>query len=368
MKKVCFVSPKSYPYFNPTISSVVGGGERQMFLLSTLLAKDKKHEVHMCVSDYGQEKKEMRKNVTIWNVFSFQDSRWKILTSLYKNFRSIFADFYVLRSASIGTAITFLILRFLLRRKVIYMVASDYENSYFTLRKKLGTFSAFLMQFVYMFSFSLSVQTEYQYSFFKKRRSDAVLLRNIIDISSLQYTKDDFDKRAYSAIWVGRCEEFKQPEFFITLADSCPKERFLMICPPAFGNESYWERVSQKANKKKNIDFHKFVSPDEISLLYRASKIYVSTSLYEGFSNTMMEAFSAGCPFLSLSVNPDGIIEKYNLGKYTSSDFDSFILEFKKFSSSSKTPYLLGKNAQKYLYDHHSPTTIFPLFLSLFRS
>ncbi len=52
--RVCFVSLKAYPLFNPDISSVFGGAEVDLYMLATELANDERFEVSFIVGDYGQ--------------------------------------------------------------------------------------------------------------------------------------------------------------------------------------------------------------------------------------------------------------------------------------------------------------------------
>ena len=57
--KVCFVCPKAYPLFNPSICKLFGGAELDLYLLACELTKDENYEVSCIVADYGQEKIEI---------------------------------------------------------------------------------------------------------------------------------------------------------------------------------------------------------------------------------------------------------------------------------------------------------------------
>ncbi len=49
--KVCFVSPKAYPLFNPDCNGAFGGAEVDLCLLSTELAKDQNFHVAFITAD-----------------------------------------------------------------------------------------------------------------------------------------------------------------------------------------------------------------------------------------------------------------------------------------------------------------------------
>jgi glycosyltransferase involved in cell wall biosynthesis len=55
------------------------------------------------------------------------------------------------------------------------------------------------------------------------------------------------------------------------------------------------------------------------------AKILINTSGFEGFPNTFLEAWSVGTPVISLNVDPEGVIEKNNLGFYCKGDINKMI-------------------------------------------
>ncbi len=68
VKKLCIVSPYSYPLFNPEqCRSHFGGWEVRTFLIAKELAKRGKFEVSMVVWDHGQPHVECREGVTLYS-------------------------------------------------------------------------------------------------------------------------------------------------------------------------------------------------------------------------------------------------------------------------------------------------------------
>ena len=58
-RKICFVVPKVYPYFDET-KGVSGGAERQVFYIGKELAKDQDYDIYFSTADYGQNKEEKK--------------------------------------------------------------------------------------------------------------------------------------------------------------------------------------------------------------------------------------------------------------------------------------------------------------------
>jgi hypothetical protein len=86
--RVCFISPKAYPIFNPEVKSVFGGAEVDTCMIATELAKDEAFVVSFIVADYGQPQEEVRENVRILKGLDFRQNPlvgarkiWNALTS-----------------------------------------------------------------------------------------------------------------------------------------------------------------------------------------------------------------------------------------------------------------------------------------------
>jgi len=101
MKKICFVVPRAYSFFNPEIrkfNDMVGGSQKQAYLLSSELAKDEEFDVNFCVADFGQADAEILQNVKLWKSFNFDDGRFQSFLKLYKTIRKIDAEVYIFRA------------------------------------------------------------------------------------------------------------------------------------------------------------------------------------------------------------------------------------------------------------------------------
>jgi glycosyltransferase involved in cell wall biosynthesis len=151
-------------------------------------------------------------------------------------------------------------------------------------------------------------------------------------------------------LWVGRSAKIKRPELFIELAEKNPNERFTMICRRATGDKKYEEMV-KRAKTIENLDFLKF---------------FVCTSKGEGFPNTYIEACKNGTPILSLNVNPDNFLSRFNCGICADDDWERFVRQLRTMLESNKLREY-GQNARKYAEQKHDIKKIINRFKELFK-
>lgn len=113
-------------------------------------------------------------------------------------------------------------------------------------------------------------------------------------------------------LWLGRCHSVKRPELFLKLAKALPQYRFVMVAPEAAGEEKFKTEIEQQAREIDNLTFIGGVEPDKVAQYYRSARVFIMTSVYEGFSNTMTEAFSQGTPVVAYSFAITGWLEPLN--------------------------------------------------------
>lgn len=368
MKKVCFVQARAYYLFNPNTknaSNKVGGAQKQMYLLSLALAEDNNFNVHFLVADFGQKKRELVENVSIWKSFSFSQNIFVKLRKLLQTLKQIGADIYIFRSADIGVAFAIFFVKNILRKKVLYMLASDIELTFQTQKNHSGFISAKAMQWVYKNTdILLTAQTKTQKNILLKNRG-----RQANEIIKNIYTKNINSNRKLNKkntiLWVGRLTENKKPDLFIELAKKYPNEKFIMIAPIVRDFIKFGEKTQSKIKAVKNITLINYVKPNEIFSYYINAKIYVLTSEFEGFSNTMAEAMIAKCPILSFNVSPDKILEEYNCGLNANNRLEDFYLFFKNLNSNAELRTVLGENGANYIKENHQKNIITSKFKDL---
>lgn len=115
-------------------------------------------------------------------------------------------------------------------------------------------------------------------------------------------------------LWVANIKKKKDPKTFIDLAKQMPDENFVMVGGKVEGHEDLFEYVTRESEKLPNLNFKGFLPLEKTEKEFDKAKLFINTSMYEGFPNTFLQAWRQGIPVISF-VDPDGLISKYSLGR-----------------------------------------------------
>ena len=160
----------------------------------------------------------------------------------------------------------------------------------------------------------ISVQHAHQ-----ERRLGERLRRRAVDVPnlvcSISLAARAYGAASFDAIWVAKIRPEKQLEYFLDLAAALPDLRFAVVggFDPTVGAEIRLA-FEGRLNGLPNLHFFGPQQADKVFALLKASRVLVNTSRFEGFPNTMLEAWSVGVPVVTLSVDPGGVIEREHLG------------------------------------------------------
>lgn len=350
--KVCIVSPNVYSYFNPKKDMIPGGAERQMHYLCHIISQNKNFASHACVADFGQQKKEMYGDVTCWASFRYNQNSLIGFYKLMRTLRKINADLYVFRSVDFGLALTVFFIKKIFRKKCMYMVANIDESDPVNISNIIGSIGAKAMSWVYKNTDILTVQSNDQFNAFISKRNikPTMILHNRFSYGEHPYS-ENINKKSF--LWVGRCDELKQCEYYIQLAQHFENENFVMICPKA-KNEIYYQKIKTMSRGVNNLKYIDHVDPNEVYQYYQNAYLYILTSKTEGFANTMLEALAYGCPVLTLNVNPDNILTKNEIGYCSpNNDFIDLCNNCEKLLNDKKLHRAMSTNALQYTHDVH---------------
>ncbi len=351
-KKVCFVIPRGYEYFFPGIKPVGGGAEKQIFLLAKGLSNYNDFDVNVCLADFGQEEFTQQNNISFWRIHKLSDNKLAGFLKIIKTLRKIDADLYVYMAANFAIYFLSLYIQLFLQNKVVYMMASDAEIKFSTLKKRTNLITALLMQRTYRLVNLLIVQNKEQLSTqYKRKNKRTVLIPNPISVNSDELEINFAEKSG--TLWVGRLDPIKQPELLMKMANQFPDERFIMIAPVVPEHEKYGNHIINKVKQYPNIEYIKFVTNDKILQYYKQARVYAMTSEQEGFSNTMMEAMLSKCAVLSFNVNPNGLFSDNENGLYAKGNYELFITYFKQLITDDKLVENLGQKAHNYIVGNH---------------
>ena len=155
------------------------------------------------------------------------------------------------------------------------------------------------------------VQTERQQQLLLERFDrQGEIIRNPVDISPGDPGRWPDRSTRNTILWIGRSDTFhKRPLHFLELARQCPDLPFVMIA-----NKTDADVFNTLLRERPdNLTIIERVPHSEIWDYYRHARVFVSTSVYEGFPNTFLQCAVAGVPIASLQVQPRGNTRRQGL-------------------------------------------------------
>ncbi len=354
--RVCFIMPKGYPLFDPSIEEVFGGAEVDLYLIGTELAKDKDFEISFVTADYGQADSEVIDDVRVIKSLDFNKNSLTGAVKIWRAMRLADADIYVLKTASPGTPLVAAFCK-LYGKLFVYRTAHQHECD--------GTYlkEHFILGRAFVWSLRKAKAV------FAQNLTDKDNLEKVLNIASVvipnaHRLKEPVKCERNSILWVGRSAEFKRPELFIEFAEKNPDQSFVMICQRATGDDNY-DQLCSYAAEIKNLEFHKHVPFADIDCFFSRAKVFVNTSDSEGFPNTFIQACKSATPILSLNVDPDGFLDKFSCGLSCNGQSHR-LSQGLKFMLGKNRYIELGRNARKYAQDNHNIEKVIEQYKKVF--
>lgn len=153
-------------------------------------------------------------------------------------------------------------------------------------------------------------------------------------------------------LWVSSIKASKRPEAYIELAKSCGDLdiMFLMIGPI---QQKGYEKILNEAQEMSNFSYLGQKSPEEVNGILKNALLLVHTCEPEGFGNNFIQAWMQSCPTISLSFDPDQIIQNEGLG-YVSGSQKQLESDVRKLVGDEKLRKQMGLKAKKYAVDNFS--------------
>jgi len=123
-------------------------------------------------------------------------------------------------------------------------------------------------------------------------------------------------ERSPYVAWVGMLRQHKRPDLLIEVARKAPDVPFVVCGGPSPHRSApgYGERIIEAFRRLPNVQYLGHTSPERAQQVMSDAALLLSTSDEEGFPNTFLQAWSSGTPVVSLTVDPDGVIARLELG------------------------------------------------------
>ncbi|MHA1845684.1 MAG: glycosyltransferase family 4 protein, partial [Promethearchaeota archaeon] len=166
-------------------------------------------------------------------------------------------------------------------------------------------------------------------------------------------------------LWAANIKPLKRLELFFELAKKLEylKAQFFYIGRSS--DKNYQKMLSSISNHVSNIRYLGELSVEDTNKLISEASILVNTSLHEGFPNTFVQAWMRETPVVSLNVDPDKIMQTYNIGFYSCS-FDQFVQDVKFLIENPGERKKMGERARQYAVENYDIKKIGKKYLSYF--
>ena len=209
------------------------------------------------------------------------------------------------------------------------------------------------------------VQTESQQRMLASRfRRHGMLIRNPVRISAEDPSHWPTRTKRDLVLWIGRADAFnKRPLLCLELAERCPELSFLMILNKTHAD--VFDAV--QARRPTNLTIVERVPHAEIWDYYRRARVFVNTSVYEGFPNTFLQCAVAGVPVASLTVDPEGILSRHGCGLLAGGSLDTLERHVRALWSDAELAERQALTFHSYALAHHGLGSQVERFESLMR-
>lgn len=365
MTKICIISPAAYPLIaDSSQASIAGGAEIQLVTLGCALAS-RGYAVDFIVNDFGQPDYQVIRGVGLHKV---------PLRHMGKSSAYLPADFirFVRVLAGIDADILLIKLpRHLLLplslfarfrgKKVVFIGQVDGDANATQRKPTDRRVATWMYRAGLLLTDAVVAQTNAQKVGFESSfKKEVSVIRNVLTMK-----QEPSGGKSDYVLWVGNSGQHKQPELFLKLARALPECRFKMIMSPCAQRPSD-EFVRNELGGIPNLNYLGFVPFKEMCNHYKRAAVLVSTSVSEGFPNAFLQSWQFGTPTVSLNIDPDGVIERYGLGRLSKS-FDRLVDDVRSLMEDPALRERLGGNAVEYTARNHSEDAVIECYVDLFK-
>jgi len=342
--EICFVSMSSYPLLTGENKGYVGGAELQLVNLAKELA-NRGYTIYFVTSGGERNKSKKIDGVNILSAYSGKDDigKGKKFLAFWSKLKEADSDLYIFKLAIPPLVPLF---GYIHRKTTVKIMASNNELTRGDfIRGKINKIKHFV-------NIKLSDIVVSQNNFQKEKLKENFGVNSVKISNSIKTVTTDSIKNGDDYIlWVGTLRDIKQPGLFLDLTEEFSKTKFVMIGGKGESQELF-EKIKKRSKKIDNLEFKGFVPFDQIYDYYKDAMFLVNTSKLEGFPNTFLEAWMFEKPVVSLNVDPDEIICRYELG-FHSKSYSQMVKDMTKLIKNKKLRDRLGSKCRNYVENNH---------------
>lgn len=362
--RVCIVAHRAYGALVQETQGHIGGVERQTRLFAHWL-RDQGHQVSVITWNEGGPREEVIDAIRVIKVCAESDGlpglrfftpRW---SSLRHALTRADAEVYYHNCAEYVTGqIGFWCKSH--QRRFVYSVASDYDcrrdADLHKPAKDEWFFSRGLQRADHVIC-----QTLYQQRLLRENyKVESEMIPMPGTPPALDPACSDDDRFAsQKVLWVGRVQTEKRINWFLEIAARLTRYQFAIVGPPDLP-EVEMARVLKVVDETPNLEYVGKIPGSEMPAIYQSAALLCCTSVFEGFPNTFLEAWSYGLPVVT-TFDPDNLVAERGLG-LPGQDPAELSDAIKKILGDRPTWSSFGDNARRYFAQYHEPEKVMGRF------
>ena len=352
-RSICFVAHNALAALAGGNRAHAGGIERQQTTMAVWLAANG-WDVSMVVWDDPNEPADEAQGVRIVRmctqgdglpVLRFFHPRW---TSLNAALRAADADLYYYNCGDLGLG---QVVAWARRRKrpVVFSVPSDPDCD-----PDLPALGSLRERVLYRYGLghcdNIIVQTGKQQTMLQQGfgKSSTPLRMPCVGFSDARIEGAGSDR--FQVLWVGRISEEKRPDWVQELAKRLPEIDFTIVGGPNRDSE-YSRGVLSEEAALPNVSFVGRIAHEDMGPYYARADALICTSVYEGFPNVFLEAWSLGVPVVT-TCDPDGLVDREGLGA-AATDLDAMTDAIGKLASDRELHRRVTTASREYFDSNH---------------
>lgn len=178
---------------------------------------------------------------------------------------------------------------------------------------------------------------------------------------SMQLASEVSPTKVYDIFWIGKNNVFKRPEKIIELANRLPHRKFCMVFNKL--EVTSWNKIVESI--PRNVHLVESIPADKIEVLFAQSKLFVSTSLHEGFANTFLQSAKKSVPVVSMGPDPNHMLSVHGAGVLVGDDMDALEKAAESLLTDEGVYNTVAVKTRKYVLEFHDAKKIVRQFYGL---